>query len=91
VDEFALTFHGYVRITWNVWLHLHALKANITNIARIGSRAGPTEFTIGGSVSIVLRNFTKIMADIGVPLGEGDQSWIGCNRPFQPQCRVGDA
>jgi hypothetical protein len=68
-DGFALTFHGYVRITREAWLHLRASNGSIPNIARIGSRAGPTEFTTGGAVSIALLNFTKTTVDIGIKQG----------------------
>ncbi len=66
-DGFALKFHGYVRMTRAAWPHLRETKGSIVNIVGIGSRAGSAEFTIGGSVNVALLNFTKAMADIGVP------------------------
>jgi NAD(P)-dependent dehydrogenase (short-subunit alcohol dehydrogenase family) len=66
-DGFALKFHGYVRMTRAAWPHLRKTQGSIVNIAGIGSRAGSAEFTIGGSVNVALLNFTKAMADIGIP------------------------
>jgi NAD(P)-dependent dehydrogenase (short-subunit alcohol dehydrogenase family) len=68
-DGFALKFHGYVRMTRSAWPHLKERKGCIVNIAGIGARAGSAEFTIGGSVNVALLNFTKAMADIGIPQG----------------------
>jgi 3-oxoacyl-[acyl-carrier protein] reductase len=68
-DGFALKFHGYVRMTRAAWPHLLSTKGSIVNIVGIGSRAGSAEFTIGGSVNVALLNFTKAMADIGIPQG----------------------
>jgi NAD(P)-dependent dehydrogenase (short-subunit alcohol dehydrogenase family) len=68
-DGFALKFHGYVRMTRSAWPHLREAKGSIVNIVGIGSRAGSAEFTIGGSVNVALLNFTKAMADIGIPQG----------------------
>lgn len=68
-DGFALKFHGYVRMTRAAWPHLLESKGSIVNIAGIGARAGSAEFTIGGSVNVALLNFTKAMADIGIPQG----------------------
>jgi NAD(P)-dependent dehydrogenase (short-subunit alcohol dehydrogenase family) len=68
-DGFALKFHGYVRMTRAAWPHLRSTSGSIVNIAGIGSRAGSAEFTIGGSVNVALLNFTKAMADIGIPQG----------------------
>ena len=68
-DGFALKFHGYVRMTRAAWPHLCESSGSIVNIVGIGSRAGAGEFTIGGSVNVALLNFTKAMADIGIPLG----------------------
>ena len=68
-DGFALKFHGYVRMTRAAWPHLREAKGSIVNIVGIGSRAGSAEFTIGGSVNVALLNFTKAMADIGIPQG----------------------
>jgi len=66
-DGFALKFHGYVRMTRAAWPHLGLTKGSIVNIAGIGARAGSAEFTIGGSVNVAVLNFTKAMADIGIP------------------------
>ena len=68
-DDFALKFHGCVRMTRAAWPHLREAKGSIVNIVGIGSRAGSAEFTIGGSVNVALLNFTKAMADIGIPQG----------------------
>ena len=68
-DGFALKFHGYVRMTRAAWPHLREGKGSIVNIVGIGSRAGSAEFAIGGSVNAALLNFTKAMADIGIPQG----------------------
>jgi NAD(P)-dependent dehydrogenase (short-subunit alcohol dehydrogenase family) len=68
-DGFALKFHGYVRMTRAAWPHLLHSRGSLINIVGIGSRAGSAEFTIGGSVNAALLNFTKAMADIGVPQG----------------------
>jgi NAD(P)-dependent dehydrogenase (short-subunit alcohol dehydrogenase family) len=66
-DGFTLKFHGYVRMTRAAWPHLRESAGSIVNIVGIGSRAGSAEFTIGGSVNVALLNFTKAMADIGIP------------------------
>ena len=66
-DGFALKFHGYVRLTRAAWPHLRESSGSVVNIVGIGSRAGAAEFTIGGSVNAALLNFTKAMADIGIP------------------------
>lgn len=68
-DGFALKFHGYVRMTRAAWPHLRAAQGSVINIVGIGARAGSAEFTIGGSVNVALLNFTKAMADIGIPQG----------------------
>lgn len=68
-DGFALKFHGYVRMTRAAWPHLRESKGSIVNIVGIGSRSGSAEFTIGGSVNVALLNFSKAMADIGIPQG----------------------
>ncbi len=68
-DGFALKFHGYVRMTRAAWPHLRESKGSIVNIVGIGSRSGSAEFTIGGSVNVAVLNFTKAMADIGIPQG----------------------
>lgn len=68
-DGFALKFHGYVRMTRAAWPHLRESKGSVINMAGIGARAGSAEFTIGGSVNVALLNFTKAMADIGIPQG----------------------
>jgi 3-oxoacyl-[acyl-carrier protein] reductase len=68
-DGFALKFHGYVRMTRSAWPYLRESKGSVVNIVGIGSRSGSAEFTIGGSVNVALLNFTKAMADIGIPQG----------------------
>ncbi len=68
-DGFALKFHGYVRMTRAAWPHLRETNGSIVNIAGVGARAGSAEFTIGGSVNVAILNFTKAMADIGIPQG----------------------
>jgi hypothetical protein len=56
--------------------------------------AGSVKFIIGESVNVALLNFTRATADIGIGhfgSRQCDQTKVGWDRPFHPQCRTCDA
>jgi 3-oxoacyl-[acyl-carrier protein] reductase len=69
LSGFSTKFHGCVRTTRAAWPHLRKSQGVVLNIVGVGSRSGLAEFTIGGSVNSALLNFTKAMADRGIPEG----------------------
>ncbi|WP_428492887.1 SDR family NAD(P)-dependent oxidoreductase [Rhodopila sp.] len=95
-DGFALRFHGHVRMTRAAWPRVRESNVGVVHIVGVGSRSESAEFTIGGSVSVALMNFTKAMTDISTEhrargSGQRGQSEADRDRPFHSQCRAGDA